>query len=357
MTTETTSCENKNTNTRGTKVLCFGEIMLRLRATGGGRLLQNNTLEALFGGSEANVAVSLAMMGAEAAYCTVLPDNALGDACLRALRSFGVDISPAVRGRGRMGLYFVETGAGHLPGQVIYDREGSACALAGPGDIDWKKAAEGCGWLHLSGITPAISQSAAELTFEAARTAKELGMTVSVDLNYRKNLWKYGAAPAEVLDRLCRYADYLVANDTHVREVLGISVPGDFDAFEPDPGIFRDLGMKILERYPGMKGVALTLRRTHSADWNDIAGYYAGRDCFFASPRYEIRDIVDRIGGGDAFTAGLIYGLCRFGDPGRALNFGVAASCLKHSVPGDFNLVTAAEIEKLASGGNGRLDR
>ncbi|MCQ2428289.1 MAG: sugar kinase [Clostridia bacterium] len=339
------------------KTLCFGEMLLRLRPFGKSRLFQEHSLEALFGGSEANVAASLAILGEKSAYATVLPDNEVGKACRRDLMSYGIDLTPSVTGKGRMSLYYLTNGANHLPSGVIYDREYSALSLAGPGAIDWDTAMKDCGRLHISGITPALSESAMRLTFEAARKAKEKGLTVSFDLNYRKNLWKYECNPAEILTELCGYTDLLISNDDQLRNILGISVDGDFDAMYPDSRDFERLCKAVLDRFPTMKAVALALRRTHSADHNDIAGYYADRKCFAASKRYEIKNIVDRIGGGDALTAGLIYGLDNLDTPAEAIEFAVAASCLKHSIPGDVNLATLSEVNALLKDGSGRLDR
>jgi len=339
------------------KTLCFGEMLLRLRPFGKSRLFQEHSLEAVFGGSEANVAASLAILGEKSAYASVFPDNEVGEACKRDLRSYGIDLSPSVTGEGRMSLYYLTNGANQLPSRVIYDRENSAVSLAGPGAIDWDSAMADCQRLHISGITPALSESAMQLTLEAARKAKEKGLIVSFDLNYRKNLWKYDCDPAAILTELCGYTDLLIANDDQLRNILGIRVEGDFDAMFPDAADFERLCAAVLDRFPGMKAVAIALRRTHSADHNDIAGYYADRKSFSASKRYEIKNIVDRIGGGDSFTAGLIYGLDNLETSSEALEFAVAASCLKHSIPGDVNLATLSEVQALLKNGSGRLDR
>lgn len=340
------------------KVLTFGEIMLRLRPQGFERFFQSNMMEATFGGSEANVSVALANFGMETAYCTVLPDNIIGDECLRQLRSFGVDVSKVQRGEGRMGIYFVENSANQLASRVTYDRSYSAISLSKPGDIDWKNVCDGCGWLHLSGITPAISESAMELTLEAAEYAKTAGMTVSLDLNYRKNLWKYGKDAGEVLTKLTQKVDLLIAGDDQLRKILGVECEGDFDAFYPAEDDFKRLCEAVLKTYPNLSSVAVPLRRTHSADWNDVAGYYMDQSGFYSSKRYEIRDIVDRIGGGDSFTAGLIFGLNTYGDSRKSLEFAVGACCLKHSIPGDFNRVSRDEVEKLIESNEiGRVQR
>ena len=340
------------------KYLTFGEIMLRLRAPGHERFFQSNMMEATFGGGEANVAVSLANFGEDAAYLTVLPKNALGDECIRELRRFGVDTKRVVRGEGRMGIYFLEAGANQLPSKVIYDRANSAIALAKPGDIDWDKAFEGVDWFHITGITPAISESAMELSLESVKEAKKRGITVSCDLNYRKNLWKYGKAASEVMRELAKYVDVAIANEEVVQKSLGITVDVDVASGELDREKYRKLGDKVLEQYPDMKLIAITLRESHSADWNGWAACLNDREHFYVSKKYEIRDIIDRVGGGDSFAGGLLYGLNHYEDKQAALEFAVAASCLKHSIIGDFNRVGVSDVEKLAGGdGSGRGQR
>lgn len=340
------------------RVLTFGEIMLRLRAPGHERFFQSNMMEATFGGGEANVAVSLANYGMEAQFCTVLPDNALGDECVRELRRFGVDVSKVLRRPGRMGIYFLENGANQLPSKVIYDRAYSAIALAGPGDIDWDGVFEGVDWFHITGITPAISESAMLLSLESVKAARAKGITVSCDLNYRKNLWKYGRKAAEVMGEIAGYVDVAVANEEDVQKSLEITVDVSVESGELDRGKYRALGDKVLEAYPNMKMIAITLRESHSADWNGWAACLNDGRNFYVSKKYEIRDIIDRVGGGDSFAGGLIYGLNHYGDRQQALEFAVAASCLKHSVIGDFNRVNVSDVEKLAGGdGTGRVQR
>ena len=340
------------------KYLTFGEIMLRLRAPGHERFFQSNMMEATFGGGEANVAVSLANFGEDAAYLTVLPKNALGDECIRELRRFGVDTKRVVRGEGRMGIYFLEAGANQLPSKVIYDRANSAIALAKPGDIDWDKAFEGVDWFHITGITPAISESAMELSLESVKEAKKHGITVSCDLNYRKNLWKYGKTASEVMRELAKYVDVAIANEEDVQKSLGITVDVDVESGELDREKYRKLGDKVLEQYPDMKLIAITLRESHSADWNGWAACLNDREHFYVSKKYEIRDIIDRVGGGDSFASGLLYGLNHYEDKQAALEFAVAASCLKHSIIGDFNRVGVSDVEKLAGGdASGRVQR
>ena len=340
------------------KVLTFGEIMLRLRAPGHERFFQSNMMEATFGGGEANVAVSLANYGMDAQFCTVLPENAIGDECVRELRRFGVDVSKIQRGPGRMGIYFLESGANQLPSKVVYDRAYSAMALAKPGDIDWDKVFEGVDWFHITGITPAISESAMLLSLESVKAAKAKDITVSCDLNYRKNLWKFGKRAAEVMRELAEYVDVAVANEEDVQKSLEITADVNVESGELDREKYRALGNKVLAAYPNMKMIAITLRESHSADWNGWAACLNDGKNFYVSKKYEIRDIIDRVGGGDSFASGLIYGLNTYADKQQALEFAVAASCLKHSIIGDFNRVSVSDVEKLAGGdGTGRVQR
>ena len=340
------------------KVLTFGEIMLRLKAPGHERFFQSPMLEATFGGGEANVAVSLANYGMDAEFLTVLPQNDIADACICELRYFGVDTKKIVRGEGRMGIYYLEGGANQLPSKVVYDRAYSSIALAKPGDIDWDKAFEGVDWFHITGITPAISESAMELSLESVKEAKKRSITVSCDLNYRKNLWKYGKKASEVMREMAKYVDVAIANEEDVQKSLEITVDVNVESGELDREKYRALGNKVLESYPNMKCIAITLRESHSADWNGWAACLNDGKDFYVSKKYEIRDIIDRVGGGDSFAGGLIYGLNHYEDKQSALEFAVAASCLKHSIPGDFNRVTVSDVTKLMGGdGTGRVQR
>ncbi|MBE6955796.1 MAG: sugar kinase [Ruminococcaceae bacterium] len=340
------------------KVLTFGEIMLRLKAVGQERFFQTPSLEATFGGGEANVAVSLANYGMDAAFLTVLPDNVIGDACVSELRRFGVDTGRIQKGKGRMGIYFLEAGANQLPSKVVYDRAYSAIALAKLGDIDWEKALEGVDWFHITGITPAISESAMELSLESVKEAKKRGVTVSCDLNYRNNLWKYGKKASEVMRELANYVDVAIANEEDVQKSLEITTDVVVESGELDREKYKTLGQKVLDAYPNMKMIAITLRESHSADWNDWAACLNDGENFYVSKKYEIRNIVDRVGGGDSFAGGLIYGLNHYMDKQAALEFAVAASCLKHSILGDFNRVGVSDVEKLMGGdGTGRVQR
>ena len=341
------------------KFLTFGEIMLRLKAPGQERFFQSPTLEATFGGGEANVAVSLANYNQDVSFLTVLPKNAIADECVKELRKFGVDTKRIVRtDKGRLGIYYLEGGANQLPSKVVYDREYSAIALSKPGDIDWDKAFEGVDWFHITGITPAISESAMELSLESVKKAKKRGITVSCDLNFRKNLWKYGKKASEVMGELARYVDVAIANEEDVQKSLGITTDVVVESGSLDRAKYRALGDKVLKAYPNMKMIAITLRESKSADSNGWAACLNDGERFYESRRYEINDIVDRVGGGDSFAGGLIYGLTAYDDRQKALEFAVAASCLKHSIIGDFNRVSISDVEKLMGGdGTGRVQR
>ena len=340
------------------KYLTFGEIMLRLNSPGHERFFQSPMLEATFGGGEANVAVSLANYGEDVGFLSVLPKNAIGDECIKELRRFGVDTSRVVRGGERLGIYFLETGANQRPSKVVYDRAYSAIAMAKPGDIDWEKTFAGVEWFHITGITPAISESAMELSLESVKEAKKRGITVSCDLNYRKNLWKYGKKASEVMRELAKYVDVAIANEEDVQKSLEITTDVVVESGELDRSKYKALGDKVLAAYPDMKMIAITLRESKSADWNGWAACLNDREHFYESKRYEIRDIIDRVGGGDSFAGGLIYGLNNYESRQQALEFAVAASCLKHSIDGDFNRVDVDEVEKLMGGdGTGRVQR
>ncbi len=340
------------------RYVTFGEVMLRLKPPGAERLFQSPLLEATFGGGEANVAVGLARLGCDSAYVSVVPANAIGDACLGELRRHGVDTSLVARGGSRLGIYFLEAGAAQRPSVVIYDRAGSAIAEAKPGDVDWDRCFAGAAWFHITGITPAISAGAAQLSLQAVRAAKAKGLTVSCDLNYRKNLWKYGKSAPEVMTELVGHVDVAVANEEDIQKSLGLSAPVDVESGTLDPSQYRALAEKVLAGFPNLSHVAITLRESRSADENGWSAVLATRTGFLASRRYDIRDIVDRVGSGDSFAAGLIYGLSTLASPQEALEFAVAASCLKHSIPGDLPLLSVAEVQALAGGsGSGRVQR
>ncbi|MBR5975086.1 MAG: sugar kinase [Clostridiales bacterium] len=340
------------------KVLTFGEIMLRLKTPGNERFFQSPAFEATFGGGEANVAVSLANFRMPVEYLTVLPDNDIGEACLMELRRFGVGTDKILRKPGRLGIYYLETGANQRPSKVVYDRAGSTMAEAGIGDISWDSAFEDVDWFHITGITPAISQSAAELSIEAVKEAKARGITVSCDLNFRKNLWKYGVPAQEIMSEIAKYVDVVIANEEDCQKSLGLAIDVDVAEGALDTAKYEKLTVLLMEKYPNVRKVAVTLRESHSADHNGWAAYIRGDSGFYVSKKYEIRDIVDRVGGGDSFGAGLIYGLRTFDSDAVALEFAVAASCLKHSIPGDFNRVSVKEVETLMRGdGSGRVQR
>jgi 2-dehydro-3-deoxygluconokinase len=340
-------------------VVTFGETMLRLAPQGFERFLQSPQFVATFGGGEANVAVALAGFGNAARYVTVVPEgNPIADALLGELRRFGVDERFVARGGGRMGIYFVENGANQRASKVVYDRENSSMARAKPGDIDWRKAFDGAGWFHITGITPALSQSAADLSMEALHGARAASLTVSCDLNYRKNLWKYGRAAGEVMSALFRLVDVGIANEEDCQAALGISSDADVHAGKLDADAYRALAEKVLAAYPNLKMLAITLRESKSASHNGWSACLHDRKEFLLSRHYEITHIVDRVGGGDSFAAGLIFGLLNLAGNREALEFAVAASCLKHSIPGDFSRVSREEVEQLVKGGgSGRVVR
>ena len=339
-------------------VVTFGEIMLRLAPPGFERFLQSPQFVATFGGGEANVAVSVAGFGMPAAYVTVLPSNPIGDAVVYQLRGFGVDTSKIVRASGRLGVYYVETGANQRPSKVIYDRANSCIALAKPGDINWDTTFEGAGWFHITGITPAISASAADLALESVRKAREKGLTVSCDLNYRKNLWKWGKKAPEVMRELVKFVDIGIANEEDVQEALGIKADVDVTSGKLETAQYEKLTAKVMNEYPNVKMMAITLREYKSASNNGWSACLNDGRQFMLSRHYEITHIVDRVGGGDAFAGGLIYGLQSLPSHQEALEFAVAASCLKHSIPGDFNRFTVDEVKGLLKGGgSGRVQR
>lgn len=340
------------------RVVTFGEIMLRLKAPGHDRLFQSSALEATFGGAEANVAASLANFGFSATFVTALPANPVGDACVRELRAFGVDVGRIRRCGDRVGIYFLEAGANQRPSKVVYDRAGSSIATARPGDFDWSSILDGADWFHVSGITPAISESAAELTLEAVQKARAMGVVVSCDYNYRKNLWRYGKRAPEVMREIVRHVNVGIANEEDCQKSLGIEADVDVSSGTLEQDKYRALAECVLDAFPGLEKQVITLRESRSADHNDWSAVLHNRKDFLVSRSYGIADIVDRVGGGDSFAAGLIYGLLTYRDDARALEFATAASCLKHSIPGDFNRVSVAEVESLMGGdASGRVQR
>lgn len=336
--------------------------MLRLATPDYLRFSQATTLSATFGGGEANVAVSLANYGVDVEFVTRLPKNDIAAACVGELRKYGVGVNNIVYGGERLGIYFLETGAVARPSKVVYDRAHSSISTIEKGMIDWEKVFEGADWFHWTGITPAISASAAEVCLEACQAANRLGVTVSCDLNFRKNLWKYGKTATEVMPALVECCDVILGNEEDAEKVFGIK-PEGFDVTatggEVEQAAFESVCRQMMERFPRAKKVIITLRGSINANHNTWGGVLFDGEKLYASPRYDITHIVDRVGGGDSFMGGLIYGLREYaGDDQRALNFAVAASALKHTIYGDFNLVTVAEVENLMKGdGSGRVAR
>jgi 2-dehydro-3-deoxygluconokinase len=340
-------------------IATFGEVMLRLAPPAFERLLQSPELIATFGGGEANVAVSLAQFSAASRLITVLPEaNPVAEALLGELRRFGVETEHIVRAPGRMGIYFLEPGANQRPSKVFYDREHSALALAKPGSIDWQRVLAGATWFHTTGITPAISASAAELALEGLRAAHEMGIRTSCDLNYRKNLWQWGKKAREVMPQLLKLTDVCIANEEDCQKAINIHVDIDVESGSLECEKYSELAERVLAAFPNLTAVAITLRESKSASHNGwSACLHTGKE-FLLSRKYEITHIVDRVGAGDSFAAGLIYGLTHLRDEPEALEFAVAASCLKHSLPGDFNRFTAEEVRALMKGsGSGRVER
>lgn len=343
------------------KVVTFGEIMLRLATPDYLRFSQCNQLSATYGGGEANVAVSLANYGVEVDFLTRLPDNDIARACVGELRRYGVGTSGIVYGGERLGIYFLETGAVARPSKVVYDRAHSSISTIERGMIDWERAFVGADWFHWTGITPAISASAAEVCLEACQVANRMGVTVSCDLNFRKNLWKYGKTAAEVMPALVECCDVILGNEEDAEKVFGIK-PEGFDAAATEGKVeqaaFESVCRQLMERFPRAKKVIITLRGSINANHNTWGGVLYNGEQLYASPRYDITHIVDRVGGGDSFMGGLIYGLREYKDDERALRFAAAASALKHTIYGDFNQVTVAEVEALMKGdGSGRVSR
>jgi 2-dehydro-3-deoxygluconokinase len=335
------------------KIVTFGETMLRLTPPGNQRFAQASSLEVIIGGAESNVAVSLVNFGMAAEFVTRLPQNDIAELVVNELRKHGVGVRHIVRGGERVGIYFLENGASQRGSKVVYDRSNSSMATLQPGMIDWEAAFADAAWFHWSGITPAISQSASDACLEAIQVAKRLGVTISTDLNHRAALWKYGKQPSEVMPPLVEHCDMIVGAAEDVRNYFGIV--GEGQGLEAQHSML----VQLMQRFPNSKWVATTLRTNPNASQNGFSGLSWDGRSFCEAPAYQVSHIVDRVGTGDAFTAGLIYGLLNFlEDSQRALHFGVAASVLKHTIPGDLNLVTTSEVEALmAGGGSGRVNR
>jgi 2-dehydro-3-deoxygluconokinase len=338
-------------------VTTFGEVMLRLKTPGYQRFVQSQELESTFGGGEANVAVSLARLGHVSRWVSVVPDNPVGDWALAELRKLGVDVSYVLRRGDRLGIYFLEAGASQRASQVVYDRGRSAFSALKTGELDWDRALAGAKWFHTTGITPALSESCAQATLEALAAAKRVGCTASVDLNYRKKLWPPERA-GEVMTEVMKYTDVLVASEEDCEQVFGIKASGTDSALGTIvPERYLEVASQVLTRFPNVWCIAFALRESHSASRTGWSALLADRQGHSFSRRYEI-NVVDRVGAGDSFVAGLIHALLAGRDQKVAVEFAAAASALKHSFPGDANLATEAEIEALAKGdGSGRVQR
>ena len=338
------------------RVVTFGEIMLRLAPNGYYRFFQNDQMQATFGGGDANVAVSLANYGIDVSFVTKLPKNEIGQSAINSVRKFGVDTSKIVRGGERVGIYYCEKGASQRPSKVVYDRAYSSISMAKKGDFDWTSIFEGVDWFHFTGITPALSDDVAEICLEAVQEARARGIKVSCDLNFRKKLWSKEKA-GEVMGKLCHYIDYCIANEEDAKDVFGIEADDtDIYSGKLNREGYISVAKKLTDRF-NFKGVAITLRESLSANDNNwSAMLYTNGEAVF-SKKYAMH-IVDRVGGGDSFGGGLIYSLLNGYEPQKAIEFAVAASCLKHSIEGDYNMVTVDEVEKLAGGdASGRVQR
>ncbi|MBU6168580.1 MAG: sugar kinase [Bacteroidetes bacterium] len=342
------------------KVVTFGEIMLRLASPGYLRFSQSTQLEATFGGGEANVAVSLANYGIPASFVSRLPKNDIGEWAIQNLRKYNVQTQDILRGGERVGIYFLETGAVARASKVVYDRAGSAIADIQPGMLDWETIFKDANWFHWTGITPALSAGAAATCLEGIKMANKLGITVSTDLNFRKNLWKYGKTASEVMPELVEGCDVILGNEEDAEKVFHIQPEGvDVTAGHVEAAAYESVCRQLVSKFPRAKKVIITLRGSINANHNTWAGTLFNGEKMFFSPQYDITHIVDRVGGGDSFMGGLICGLLTYPeDDQQALNFAVAASCLKHTIYGDFNLVTVDEVKNLMKGdGSGRVSR
>lgn len=340
------------------RYVTFGELMLRLSPPGHELLFQSPSLTATFGGAEANVAVSLANYGETVSFVTSLPENAVADSALRELRGFGVDTSFIRRGGERVGIYYAEAGSCMRPSKVIYDRAHSSITEVSPADFNWEEIFAGAHWFHTTGITPAISAGTAAAALEAVKAAKKFGLRVSCDLNYRKKLWKWGKSPQEVMTEMAGCVDILIANEEDCQKCLGIELDVDVTSGSLDASKYKLLAEKVTERFPNISALAVSLRESVSADWNNWSIVMATKDGFYVSKKYEIRNIVDRIGGGDSFGSGLIWGLNNLEGPQAAIEFAAAAAALKHTIYGDYNRVTVKDVMALAGGdASGRVQR
>ena len=350
------SCEREQSKNKMKRVITFGEIMLRLAPEGYYRFVQAEKYGATFGGGEANVAVSLANFGVDAVFVSKVPKHEIGQACVNSLRRFGVDTDEILRGGDRLGIYYLEKGASQRPSKVIYDRAGSAISQATKDEFDWDDILEGADWFHFTGITPALGDNVAEICLEAVKAARAKGITVSCDLNYRNKLWSKEKA-GQVMGELCKYVDVCIANEQDADDVFGIKARNtDVTSGKVDHEGYKDVALQLKERF-GFKKVAITLRGSISANDNDWAGMLYDGSNFYFSRTYPVH-IVDRVGGGDSFGGGLIYACLNDYSGQDTINFAVAASCLKHSIEGDYNMVTVDEVKKLAGGdASGRVQR
>ncbi|MFW9818310.1 MAG: PfkB family carbohydrate kinase [Candidatus Thorarchaeota archaeon] len=342
------------------KVVTFGEIMLRLSPPNFKRLIQTQSYNLVFGGGEANVAVSLANYGIPVDFITKLPNSEIGEACIQSLRKYGVNTNNIVRGGDRIGIYFLEMGSSVRSSKVIYDRAHSAISEADPEDFNWNQIFDGASWFHWTGITPAISQKLANICLEAVKAAKERRITVSCDLNYRSKLWKYGKEPRQIIPELVKYCDIAIGNEEDAEKVLDIKAPDtDVTSGKLEAENYRYVVEEMKKQYQNLKKVAITLRGSISASFNTWSAILYDGNKIYIGPQYDITPIVDRVGGGDSFMGGLIYGLLTYKeDLQTALNFAIAASCLKHTIIGDFNLVSVEEVLKLMDGDtSGRVSR
>jgi 2-dehydro-3-deoxygluconokinase len=342
------------------KIVTFGEIMLRLSPPGFKRFSQTYHFDVVYGGGESNVAVSLANYGMDSHFVSRIPQNDIGQCAIMELRKRGVHTDKILREGERLGIYFLETGAVSRGSKVVYDRAHSGMATIDAGMIDWESVFQGADWFHWTGITPALSQGAANACLEAIKTANKMGVTVSTDLNYRKKLWKYGKEPGEVMPDLVEGCDVILGNEEDAEKHFGLH-PKGVDVTHGgtvDGKAYLSVLKQLQEMFPRAKKVITTLRGSISASHNSWTGVLYDGNTLYEAPSYEITHIVDRVGGGDSFMAGLIYGLLNYEDDQKALNYAVAASCLKHTIKGDANLVTVEEVEKLMSGdASGRVSR
>lgn len=338
-------------------VITYGEILLRLKSLQYERLFQSPSLEATFCGAEANVAVSLANYGVNVSFVGPLPSGPVGNAVVQEMRRWGVQMERSPRFPGRLGLFYLESGSNQRPSQVIYDRANSVISELDAGSMDWRSALDGGTWFHISGVTPALSEQARRLSLEGISYAHEKGLCVSCDLNFRSALWNYGQSAAEVMPDFVRHSDILIANEEDIQRALGLT--SDFAVNDVlDLTQYQKLLIRVQQQYPNLSAIAITLRESKNANWNNWSGCLYTKGKLWVSRKYQIRNIVDRVGSGDAFAGGLIYGWEHYADPQEALEFAVAASCLKHSILGDFNRVSVEEVEKLMAGnGFGRVVR